>query len=346
MPSIFWPDCRTSSACLPPVPNCQPVKVCLTTFMPGLALMASMKPSWRAVSAGAPEMPRISRMLPLPPSFLASHSPPSLPYCFWSLVTFRTSGESIAWSTEMIFTPRRLASAMTELSAVASAGLMMIALAPEEIRLRIAAICSGAAPFWLETRTFETWPLAAACALTAQIISSRQPLPTSVLETPIVYFWLPLPELPLEPLLELSDPLPHAATTAASASAISAPLSFLLTCMSLLLGGLRRRDRRRTGDCAAQRPREAVRMLGIGAGEELGRPAGPDEGGTRDDRWQGSPGMQGRRGPHLELVGHRHRGDGRARSDGRLEPRDRHERVARWRAEVEHHVGVVEQARP
>src|SRR2546430_3807387 len=38
------------------------------------------------------------------------------------------------------------------------------------------------------TITLLTTPLAAACALTAQIISSRQPLPTSVLETPITYF--------------------------------------------------------------------------------------------------------------------------------------------------------------
>src|SRR3954466_10478101 len=106
----------------------------------------------------------------------------------------------------MIFTPRRLASAITEFSAVASAGLMMIAFAPEEIRLRIAAICSGAAPFWLETRTLLTLPLAAACALTAQIISSRHPLPTSVLETPRTYF-LPAPP-PFEPPLELELSLP------------------------------------------------------------------------------------------------------------------------------------------
>src|ERR671932_289242 len=93
----------------------------------------------------------------------------------------------------MTLTPRCLACLITESSAVASAGLRMIALAPDEIRLRMAAICSGAAPFWLEIRTLLTFPLAAACALTAQIISSRQPLPTSVLETPRTYF---LPEPP------------------------------------------------------------------------------------------------------------------------------------------------------
>src|SRR3954447_11814121 len=280
MPSIFWPDCRTSSACLPPVPNCQPVNVCLTTFMPGLALMASMKPSWRAVSAGAPEMPRISRMLPLPPSFLASHSPPSLPYCFWSLVTLRTSGESIAWSTEMIFTPRLLASEMTELSAVASAGLMMIAFAPEEIRLRIAAICSGAAPFWLDTRTLLTAPLASACALTAQIISSRQPLPTSVFETPSVNFLFALPLDPLELELELeSSPLPHAATPTASDAASSATAAnrLLLWRPILLLLGVWNR--------AAQDARQSARMLGVRVVEQLGRTAGPHDGGTGDDGW-------------------------------------------------------------
>src|SRR4051812_15269885 len=129
----------------------------------------------------------------------------------------------------MIFTPRLLASEITELSAVASAGLMMIAFAPEEIRLRIAAICSGAAPFWLETRTLSTAPLASACALTAQIISSRQPLPTSVFETPSVNFFAPeLLLLELEPLELESSPLPQAATPAARANASSATANRLL----------------------------------------------------------------------------------------------------------------------
>src|SRR4051794_36481591 len=138
----------------------------------------------------------------------------------------------------MTLTPRCLAWAMTESSAVASAGLRMIAFAPEEIRLRIAAICSGAAPFWLEMRTLLTLPLAAACALTAQIISSRQPLPTSVLETPRTYF---LPELPpLDPLLELelSVPLPHAATTTAATSATATAMPVRALMLFLLLEGL------------------------------------------------------------------------------------------------------------
>src|SRR4051794_6078832 len=267
-------------------------------------------------------MPRISSTLPLPPIFLASHSPPSLPYCFWSLVTLRTSGESIAWSTEMIFTPRRLASEMTELSAVASAGLMMIAFAPEEIRLRIAAICSGAAPFWFETRTLSTAPLASACALTAQIISSRQPLPTSVLETPSVNF---LPELPPPPELELFDPessLPQAATVAARANAISAaPTRLLLGRPIFLLLGV--------WNSAAQRAREAPRMLGVGAVEELGRAAFPHDGWAGDDRGQRAALQQCGSRPYLQLVGQHDCRDGRARADRSLDALQPHERVAR-----------------
>jgi hypothetical protein len=37
-------------------------------------------------------------------------------------------------------------------------------------------------------------PLARACALTEQIISSRQPLPTSVFETPRTYFACVFPD--------------------------------------------------------------------------------------------------------------------------------------------------------
>ena len=78
---------------------------------------------------------------------------------------------------------------MTGFSASRSAGLTMIAFAPDEIRLRMPAICALASPLTLWTSTSETWPEASACALTEQIISSRQPLPTSVLLTPILYIF-------------------------------------------------------------------------------------------------------------------------------------------------------------
>src|SRR5436309_10480600 len=103
---------------------------------------------------------------------------------------------------------------------------MMIAFAPAEIRLRMSAACSAGPPFRSATITLLTLPLAAASALTAQIISSRQPLPTSVLETPRTYF-LPEPpfdELPPEFELELPPPLPQAATTAAAASVTARPM--------------------------------------------------------------------------------------------------------------------------
>src|SRR5690242_20867495 len=82
---------------------------------------------------------------------------------------------------------------MTLLSAVELDGLMMIAFAPAEMRLRMSAACSAGPPFRSATITLLTTPLAAACALTAQIISSRQPLPTSVLETPRTYDACALP---------------------------------------------------------------------------------------------------------------------------------------------------------
>src|SRR5262245_29252883 len=64
---------------------------------------------------------------------------------------------------------------------------MMIAFAPAEIRLRMSALCSAGPPLRFATTTLLTTPLATAWALTAQIISSRQPLPTSVFETPRTY---------------------------------------------------------------------------------------------------------------------------------------------------------------
>ena len=83
--------------------------------------------------------------------------------------------------------PRAAAWAITALSALPLDGLMMIALAPAEIRLRMSAICSAGPPLRFATITLLTLPLASACALIAQIISSRQPLPTSVFDTPSTY---------------------------------------------------------------------------------------------------------------------------------------------------------------
>src|ERR671935_94444 len=80
-----------------------------------------------------------------------------------------------------------------------SEGLTTIASTPWEMRLRRSAICSVGPPLRLATTTLLTLPLASDSALTEQIISSRQPLPTSVLLTPTTYFLPPPPpEVPPE----------------------------------------------------------------------------------------------------------------------------------------------------
>src|SRR3954447_20679864 len=198
---------------------------------------------------------------------------------------------------------------------------MMIAFAPDEIRLRIAAICSGAAPFWLDTSTLLTAPLASACALTAQIISSRQPLPTSVLDTPSVNFLL---ELPDDPELELeleSSPLPHAATPMANDAASSATAANRLLLWRPILLLLRVWNR------AAQDTRQTAGMLGVCAVEELGRAAGPYDGWTGDDGGQRAALMQRGGRPDLQLVGQSDGRDGRARADRRLDALQPHQRI-------------------
>src|SRR5690242_10584225 len=61
--------------------------------------------------------------------------------------------------------------------------------------------------------TLETTPETLACALIEQIISSRQPLPCNVLETPTTYLVVPPPLLP--------DPPPHAASAEAATSNVA-----------------------------------------------------------------------------------------------------------------------------
>src|SRR6266511_4019745 len=85
--------------------------------------------------------------------------------------------------------PLSFACLMTGLSFSRSDGLTMIALKPCEMRLRRSAICSVGPPLRLATTTLLTLPLASASALTEQIISSRQPLPTRLLLTPTTHFF-------------------------------------------------------------------------------------------------------------------------------------------------------------
>src|SRR5439155_199834 len=88
------------------------------------------------------------------------------------------------WSTEMILTPFAAACAITPFSALGLAGLMMIAFAPAEMRLRMSAIWPAGSVSRFARTTFETLPLTSASALIEQIISSRQPLLMCVFETP------------------------------------------------------------------------------------------------------------------------------------------------------------------
>ncbi len=81
--------------------------------------------------------------------------------------------------------PWAIASSMTGLSCSRSDGLTMIASTPCEIRFWRSWICSLGPPFLEIAITWLACPLASASAFTAQIISSRQPLPASVLLTPI-----------------------------------------------------------------------------------------------------------------------------------------------------------------
>ena len=67
-----------------------------------------------------------------------------------------------------------------------SAGLTTMALTPAPIRLRMSSSWPAASVLRWAMFSEATLPEASACALIAQIISSRQPLPCTVFETPIV----------------------------------------------------------------------------------------------------------------------------------------------------------------
>src|SRR5690348_1863654 len=111
--------------------------------------------------------------------------------------------------------PLSVACLMTGLSASRSDGLMTITLAPDEIRLRMSAIWPAASVLRLAMMTLDTTPDAFACALMEQIISSRQPLPWSVFDTPTTYLVVPPPPPP---------ELPPQATSAKAATSKAATM--------------------------------------------------------------------------------------------------------------------------
>src|SRR5438093_11259229 len=109
-----------------------------------------------------------------------------------------------------------MASAMAGFNASGPAGLMMIALTPWAIRVRMSASWPGASVLRWMIVTFETLPALTAWAFAEQSIASRQPLPTPPgFENPIVYFAAP-PVPPDAPGVELHAPAMIAITAMAA----------------------------------------------------------------------------------------------------------------------------------
>ena len=219
----------------------------------------------------------------------------------------------------------------------------------------MSAICSAGPPLRLATITLLTLPLASACALTAQIISSRQPLPTSVLETPMHVLGLGLAP-------SCSRRTPHVATAAttprapqAAARSRAAPID--PNCHPLLLLDWLRADREVYGHLlrttVRERPVRVLQHFGVRGARARRRPrrraaaTRPRRRPTALVRTGGSAprSTSSSRRPDLDRVRERDGRERRARADRRVEAVDVDERVRRRRAEVEHDVGVVEQAR-
>src|SRR2546425_5519767 len=166
--------------------------------------------------------------------------------------------------------------------------------------------------------TLETTPDTLAWALIEQIISSRQPLPCSVLETPTTYLVVPPP--PDEPphATRANAATSKAATKRPAASGRSrcvtddhllfsmrptrAPADFLLLPNAPSLHLLSSTE-------AARRP---PRMLPVSGLEELVRTPASHLGGACDHRRQLARGDEKLRGAHLDRIGDRHRRERRA----------------------------------
>ena len=87
----------------------------------------------------------------------------------------------------MTVMPAAIASAMAGFSASGPDGLMMIALTPWAIRVRMSDSWPGASVSRWMIVTFETLPDLTAWAFAEQSMASRQPLPTPpAFEKPIV----------------------------------------------------------------------------------------------------------------------------------------------------------------
>src|SRR5919109_1508198 len=165
-------------------------------------------------------------------------------------------------------------------------------------------ICSLAPPLTLWTRTSETLPLARACAFTEQIISSRQPLPTRVLLTPILYF-LPPPWAVELPPLSSSSPQPAATTASRPTSSISSAMGRarrLMGTNTLLV-------RWDMSSGALQHPCRTAGMLRVRRVEEPARLVGAHHRRAGEHRGQRRAFDEPRRRADLHFVRERHCGD-------------------------------------
>lgn len=117
----------------------------------------------------------------------------------------------------MTVIPEAMASAIAGFSASGPDGLMMIALTPWAISVRMSASWPGASVLRWMIVTLDTLPAFTACALAEHNIASRQPLPTPpAFEKPIVYF-AALPLAPADaPGVELQAPAMIAITATAA----------------------------------------------------------------------------------------------------------------------------------
>src|SRR6266436_2822943 len=119
----------------------------------------------------------------------------------------------------MTVMPAAIASAIAGFRASGPAGLMMIALTPWAIRVRMSESWPGASVSRWMIVTFETLPALTAWALAEQSIASRQPLPTPPgFENPIVY---------LAPLAALLPPGAPGALEQAAATTMTAAMPII-----------------------------------------------------------------------------------------------------------------------
>ena len=116
----------------------------------------------------------------------ASHCAPSRPYSTWSLRgdVGTLGGDRLVDGDDDDALGDRLLDDRVELLAVGRVDDDRVDALRDQV-LEVLRSARSGPPFLEIAMTSLTWPLASDWALTAQIISSRQPLPASVLLTPM-----------------------------------------------------------------------------------------------------------------------------------------------------------------